>query len=305
MALDPIFMEYPHRGYGMDHDRYAWSPIRSRDPVTWPTGKPLALWITLALEWFPQNMGNKPFAVPGGMVTPYPDLRHYSLRDYGNRVGIFRLLKACTDRGLKVSVPMNAAVATRYPYLIERLNEAGAEIIAHGVDMARPIHSELSEAEEIAIIEESLDSLRTASGQPITGWLGVARSESFRTPDLLAARGITYLCDWSNDDLPYEFRTDSGPIHAMPHSAELDDYLILIHYKHEEDRFTEQVRDAHAALLKDATRFGGRVFSLALTSWVSGQPHRIGAIEAALDAVLEQDQVWSATGAEILQAFTG
>ncbi len=303
MALDPAFMAYPHRSYGMDHDRYAWSPIRSRTPVTWPDGADLALWITIAVEWFPQDMGKKPFAVPGGMVTPYPDLRHYSLRDYGNRIGIFRLLEALRARGLKASVPMNSAVAQRYPYLVEAVVEAGHEVIAHGVDMGRPIHAELSEAEEVAIIEESLEVLRSATGQPVTGWLGVAKSESFRTPDLLAARGISYLCDWPNDDLPYPFRTQAGTLHAMPHSGELDDYLILMHYRHDEERFVEQVVDARTALAGDARRFGGRVMSLALTSWVTGQPHRIGAVEAALDHVLEAGAIWNATGAEILATW--
>ena len=94
MSLPDDYLEYPKRHYGMDHDRYDWAMLSERQPVTWPDEKPLALWINVSCQHFPLNQSGKPYAPPGGMTMPYPDLRHYSLRDYGNRVGIYRLLDA-------------------------------------------------------------------------------------------------------------------------------------------------------------------------------------------------------------------
>ena len=91
---DPNLLDYQHRRYGMDHERYEWSMLQDREPVHWPDGKPLALWVNVSVQHFPLS-GDKPtVAPPGALTMPYPDLRHYTLRDYGNRIGIFRLLEA-------------------------------------------------------------------------------------------------------------------------------------------------------------------------------------------------------------------
>ena len=85
-------LSYPRRRYGMDHDRYRWSMLQDRAPIVWPDNKPLALWINLSVQHFPLSGEKHVVAPPGALTMPYPDLRHYTLRDYGNRVGIFRIL---------------------------------------------------------------------------------------------------------------------------------------------------------------------------------------------------------------------
>ncbi len=118
MSLPYDYLEYPKRRHGMDHDRYEWSMLRERKPVTWPGGARIALWVVPALEFFPLDQPAEPFKAPGGMVTPYPDLRHYTLRDYGSRVGIFRIMKVLDGLGIRASVAVNAAISERYPFLI-------------------------------------------------------------------------------------------------------------------------------------------------------------------------------------------
>ena len=142
-GLPDAYLEYKHRGYGMDQDRYPWSQLRDRKPVQWPGGARIALWIIPALEWFPLNMKGVPFKPPGAMQTSYPDLRHYSLRDYGNRVGIHRIMDVLDKRQLKASVAVNAAVAQRYPTLLQECTRRGWEVIANGQDMDHLHHSGL------------------------------------------------------------------------------------------------------------------------------------------------------------------
>ena len=111
-------LEYPRRHYGMDHDRYEWSMLQDRKPVAWPGGKPLALWINISLQHFPLS-GDKPAVPPPGALTmPYPDLRHYTLRDYGNRVGIYRLLKLMAEYEASPSLAISGALAERYPHCL-------------------------------------------------------------------------------------------------------------------------------------------------------------------------------------------
>jgi peptidoglycan/xylan/chitin deacetylase (PgdA/CDA1 family) len=303
--LPDDYLDYPLRRHGMDHERYAWSMLRDRKPVQWPAGARVALWIVPALEWFPLNMAGVPFKPPGAMQTAYPDLRHYTLRDYGNRVGIFRLMQAFDQRRLKVSVAVNAAVAVRYPSLLKECTKRGWEVIAAGLDMDHLHHGGLSVHDEKALVEQTLRILRQASGQPVRGWLSPAKSESFNTPDLLAESGVDYVCDWVNDDLPYEMRTSSRPIHAMPHPIDMDDHTILVQNHHSEDDFRDALIDQFDWLYREAGHEGGRVMAISLHPWITGQPYRIRALEEALDHMLRHAGVWSATGAEILDAWVG
>ena len=303
MSLPDDYLEYPKRRHGMDHDRYEWSMLHERKAVTWPGGARIALWVVPALEFFPLDQPAKPFKAPGGMVTPYPDLRHYTLRDYGNRVGIFRVMKVLDGLGIKASVAVNAAIAERYPFLIEQVNERGWEIIAGGVDMGKLHHGGLAVGEETALVRHALATLRQASGQEITGWLSPARSESENTLDLIAAEGIQYVCDWNNDDMPYAVNTAHGTIHSMPHSHEIDDQTIMLNYHHSEQSFVDQVKDQFDFLYREAADQGGRIMAITIHPWMSGQPHRIKALQRALAYVAGHDGVWSATGAEILAAF--
>ncbi|MDE0942091.1 MAG: polysaccharide deacetylase family protein [Alphaproteobacteria bacterium] len=300
--LPDDYLTYSNRALGMDHDRYTWSQLHERPNVTWPNGARVALWVVTQLQWFPMDM--KPgVPVPGGSVRPYPDYWNYTLRDYGNRIGVYRIFKVLDKLGINASVAINSALAERHPFLIEQINQRGWEVIANGLDMGHPLHSGMDEAEEAALIKGVLDSLRNLSGQPVRGWLSPIRSESFNTPDLAAANGIDYLCDWMNDDMPYAFETKSGTIHNMPHTTELDDQQILINLRHTEQEYVDQLKDQFDCLYAESEKYGGRVMAINLNPWVTGQAYRIKALEKALSYITGHDGVWSATGADILDAF--
>ena len=304
MPLPPDHLAYPKRRYGMDHDRYAWSMLAERPPVSWPGGAKLALWVNVAVQFFPLNQGGAPFAPPGGMSTPYPDLRHFTLRDYGNRVGLFRCLAALDAFGVKPTFSVNAALVDRCPRLVERLAGRGDEILASSWHMDTIHHGGMEAVAEAALVERALQTLRAATGQPITGWLSPAGAQSHNTPDLLAAQGIRYLGDWLNDELPYALRTKHGELTALPLSLELDDAFVIGNNQHSEWEYAEQVADASDHLLAEAAATGGgRLLALSIHPWLLGQPHRIGAFEAVLERLAAQAGVWSAPAAEIVAAW--
>jgi allantoinase len=303
MSLPDDYLDYPLRRYGMDHDRYAWSMLPQRPPVRWPQGARLALWVIPALEWFPLNMKGLPFKPPGAMQTAYPDFRHYTLRDYGNRVGIFRIMQALEKHAIPASVAINAAVAERYPSLIQSCLQRGWEIIANGMDMDHIHHGGLAEADERQWITHSLDVLQRISGQRIRGWLSPAKSESHHTLDLLKEAGLDYVCDWVNDDMPYAMHTRAGELMAMPHPIDMDDHTILVQNHHTEDDFRDQLIDQFDGLYRESSSDNGRVMAISLHPWVIGQPYRIRALEEALAHIMSHPGVWAATGSDILDAW--
>ena len=303
MSLEPSYLEYKYRRYGMDHDRYDWSMLAQRSKVQWPDGKRVALWINVGLQFFPLNQRGKPFAAPGGMTTTYPDLRHYTLRDYGNRVGVYRFLKAFDHYRVKATFAVNTVLAERYPYLLNTITERGDEILCHGFHMDALHFGGMEETAEQSAIQTALHRLRALSGQPVKGWLSPAKSESENTPDLLAAEGIEYFCDWVNDDMPYRFRTRNGELTAMPLSTELEDRFVLMNNLHSEASYVEQIKDAFDFLYRESATEGGRILALAIHPWMLGQPHRIGKLEEVLEYILGHDDVWSAHAGDIHAAW--
>jgi len=300
MSLDPSYLEYPKRRLGYDHDLYPYSPLPARGALSWPGGKGVATWIVVSLEWFPITPSDTPFRAPGHMQTAYPDYRHYTSREYGTRVGFYRLLDAFAKAGVKVSVAANGAIAQRYPSVIRDIVDAGHEIIAHSTDMNGTIASSLPVDDERALIRGSVAALSDVAGSAPRGWLSIARSQSFATPDLLVEAGIEYCCDWANDEVPWTF---ANGLVNLPLNHELSDRQILNVQQQSVDSYAEQMLDAHDWLSAEAAAQGGRLLPLHLTPYIIGLPYRMDAFERLLADLAARDQTWFARGSDILDSF--
>lgn len=301
MSLDPGYLDYSRRGHGYDHDLYPWSALKDRPPVAWPVGS-VAVWVCVSLEWFPILPNDTPFRAPGHMQTAYPDYRHYTSRDYGTRIGFYRLLDAFAKAGVKASVACNAAIAERYPYVIADILAAGHEIVAHSTDMNGTIASGLAVADERALIAASLDTLERVSGTRPSGWLSIARSESWNTYRLLREAGLVYTCDWVNDELPYRF---TNRLVNLPLNHELSDRQIVAVQQQSADSYAQQIRDAFNFLAGEAAaQGGGRMLPLHVTPYIIGLPYRIAAFEALLADLARRSEAWFAPGGAIVEAWT-
>lgn len=294
MSLPPEYLNYPHRSYGMDQDRYAWRPAAERKPLPGPV---VSAMIVVPIEHHTLEPVGKPFKHPGAMQTPYPDLRHYTTRDYGNRVGVFRILDALKAEGLKATLPINARQLTRLRPLIEVALSEGHEIAAYGLSTDHIHWGGLDRAEEAAWVAEVRARFVEAGLAP-RAWLSPARQQSFATLDLIAAEGFDICLDWEIDEVPVAFKTDAGPVTMLPLLNEMDDRSLLIDRRQTEDEWADQILAAASLLGEDFERFGARMFGFTLTPYVAGQPFRIAALRRML-AGLEATGVRCATASEL------
>ena len=300
MSLDPAYLEYPKRRHGYDHDLYAWSALHERAPVTWPQGL-VAVWFCISLEWFPITPSDTPFRAPGHMQTAFPDYRHYTARDYGNRVGAWRLLDALGQADASASFATNAAVAERYPELLRAVQAGGHEVIAHSTDMNGTIDSSLSEEAERALITDAVARLTAAAGEAPKGWLSIARSQSFHTVNLLKDSGLRYCCDWVNDELPY--RMTNGLIN-LPLNHELSDRTIIANQQQSADSWAQSLEDAFDWLATEAASSGGgRMLPIHVTPYIMGLPYRIAAFESLLARLAARPECWFARGDQIVASW--
>lgn len=282
---------------GMDHDLYAFSALPKRVPLPWPEGARMAVCVLIHLEYWelePPEDAKRDTRFTGEYGFYFPEYRPFTQREYGNRIGLFRVLKALQGRELALTVAANASALERYPRAVEVLQSLGAEFVAHGEYQSRMITSQMSEDEERAVIARTTDTFERVLGQRPRGWLGPDSGESPRTPQLLAEAGYDHLLDWPNDDQPYLFQT-TPPMVSIPNQMEWDDVTALWLRKVPNPRYPGLVGEAAEALVGE----GGRSFMLSLHPWVIGQPHRIRYLREALDRLCAVEGRWNATASQI------
>lgn len=298
--------EPAQRKRGMDHELYAWSPLPRRPPLRWPDAARVALCVIVNLEHYdfeaPAGAYTPP-SVPGGRGRgPSPDVATYSLREYGNRVGLFRVMKVLDKHQVPATVAIDAATATHYPFIVRECARRGWEFAGHGHSVTQTITSKMSDAEERAHIRSALGAIAAATGTRITGWFGPEYGESHRTPEILAESGIEYLLDWPNDEQPYRMTAGSGDLISIPALLELDDVYAHWHRRVTIWRWQRIVEEAFDTLHADGATTG-RLLALSIHPWLIGQAHRIRALDDALGHICGRAGVWKATGRQIADQF--
>jgi allantoinase len=277
------------------HGRFEYSAIVDRRPLRWPNGARVALWVIPNIEHFLFDRPSTRLA-DGGLALN-PDVLNYSWRDYGVRVGIWRMMDIMERYAIKGTVALNSDVCTQYPRIIEAGNGLGWEWMGHGTTNSVLINRQ-TEAEERALLNTVVDTIHKGTGKRPRGWLSPALSETTRTLDLLAAAGIDYVGNWVNDDQPYAMRVKSGRMLSMPYSAEINDIPALLGLHQSPEMFGQMIRDQFDVLYEDGAKTG-RVMSICLHPFLIGHPHRSKYLDQALKHITSRQEVWLATGSEI------
>ena len=277
-----------------------YSALPLRPPLRWPNEARVALWIVVNIEHFE-------FGSLGPALQPHltslPEIANYGWRDYGNRVGIWRMLEVF-DRlpQLAVTAALNADICQYYPPIIEAIKQRGWEMLAHGLNNSTA-QAGLDRIDERRLIYQTLTTIEAGTGQRPVGWLTPGFSVTERTPALLAEAGLEYLADWVNDDQPYWYEVDDGQrLVAVPYSLETNDITLCLNARYTGPQFVQAVKDQFDALYQDGATTG-RVMTLALHPFIMGQPLRIRYLQEALEYLAGQPGVWFAQGRQISQWF--
>jgi peptidoglycan/xylan/chitin deacetylase (PgdA/CDA1 family) len=284
------------RRAGPDHSLYAHSPRPGRTPLRWPSDARIALGVFLYFEYWEFDPPKRTIydkRHDGALGGLFPNYKVHSQFEYGNRVGIVRVLDLFDRHGLPVTVAANAGACEKYPYLVDQFRARGYEFAAHGAFATRMLSSAMSEGEERAAIAHSLDMIERATGTRPRGWIGQDYGESTITPRLLAEAGLRYVADWGNDDQPYLLNT-TPPLVSVPNQAEWDDVQMIWHRRIHPSVWRDTALEAFAQLRADGAD-SATMFGLHIHPWLAGQPHRIGYLEAVVEKVAATSHVWRAT----------
>jgi allantoinase len=279
---------------------FPYSPIIHRPRLTWPNGANVALWVIPNIEFF--SLEEKVPAGSGGTGAPVPDIPSWSARDYGNRVGVFRLMQVLDRHGIRATVALNADLCAQHPAIIEEGQKRSWEWMGHNESNTRRLN-EAPPGEEPRIIHDALATIAKATGKRPLGWLGSGLQETWDTLDLLAAEGCRYVCDWTNDDQPYIMTLDGGrSLVSVPYSHEINDKPVFERAHRTAAEFQDMICRQFDVLYREGAE-SGRVMAIAIHPYLTGVPHRIDAFDQALAYICRHDRVWKATGTEIAHHF--
>lgn len=277
------------------HGRYDYSPITQRPDYTWPNGARLALHVCLGIEDYVFGEGMVEDIAPG---TPQPDFLNTAWRDYGNRVGGFRLIDRLTGYGIPPTVLFNTALYETAPALVEAARRSGGEFVAHGITNSDTLTG-MSESEERAYLAAVAEAIGRAEGEAPRGWSSPWLAYTENTFDLLAETGYGYVLGLRLDDQPVWLRTRTRPLLVVPYAVELNDSSTIIGRQADARDFAEAIIDEFDEMLA-ASADQPLVMSLVVHSFISGQPFRLRALTRALQHIAShRDRVWFARAGDI------
>ncbi|MCW2835031.1 MAG: polysaccharide deacetylase [Nocardioides sp.] len=298
MNEDVVELEHPGSlGASQRHGRFDYSPIVARPPLRWPGGARVAVWMVLNLEYFHFSETFPGSPDPGAV----PDVPGYSLREYGNRVGVWRLMEILDRHQIRATAAVNSELCLHAPAIIEAGQARSWEWMGHGVSNSVRIPGRTA-SEQGAMIESTLTGISAATGVRPTGWLGPGLAETQETPDLLRQAGLTYVADWVNDDQPFPMTTAYGDLYSIPYTFELNDKLIFGSRGAPASELHDMIVDQFDVLHREGAD-SGRVMAIALHPYLTGQPFRSAHLDRALTHLRQRDDVWWATGSEIIEAY--
>ncbi len=274
---------------------YDYSPMFDRPKITWPNGARVAFWVAPNIEFYeldpPQNPGRRPWA------KPHPDVVPHSHRDYGNRAGFWRMMEVMEKYGVRGSVSLNVAMCQHHPEIIEACSALDWEFFSHGVYNTRYTYT-MTEAQERAMMEDVIKTIKDCTGQDTDGWLAPALSYTTNTFELLAEYGVKYTCDLFHDDQPQPVNTKSGRLISVPYSLEMNDTVVLSMMGKSSRHYTEILKANFDQLYEEGAE-NGQVMCIPLHPFLIGQPHRIANFAEVLEYITGHDKVWVTTGREI------
>lgn len=290
--------------------QYDYVPLPERQPLKWPGGERLALILTINLEYWdllkdtsdPYYAGGPP-VIPDPVPGNVPDFPNFSWREYGQRVGVWRMIDAFDEVGVPASCTMNAKMGLERPQTIKAALDRGWELVAHNYEQGDLMTNyQFDRAAEQSLIRETLRVYEETTGRKARGWLSSSLRSTTQTVDIIAEEGLIFFCDLMNDEQPYLIRTDNGPVVATPYSVEINDFTFFHRRGMSTSDALDVLKEQFDQLYREGER-SGRLMNVGLHPHIAGHPYRIRALREFLEYAKDHDGVWWTTREEIAEWY--
>lgn len=274
---------------------FPYTPIGQRPKIVWPGNARLAVWVIPNIEIFALN---EQMPMGSGKI---PEVPMYGVRDYGLRVGVWRIMDVLSHHGIRATVALNSDVCGACPQIVEAGMKLGWEFMGHNETNTRRLNAIPAE-DERRVIQNVFATIERATGKRPAGWLGAGLQETWNTLDYLVEAGCRYVADWVNDDQPYLMDIDGKRLVSIPYSYDVNDKQAIEAQHRTAEEFEALIRRQFDVLYREGAS-SGRVMAIVVHPYLTGVPHRIDALDSALRYICAHEGVWLATGEEIVNHY--
>lgn len=286
--------------------RIGYLPFNRRPRIRWPNNARVAFWVIPNVEHYeylpPAHAAKQASARHDNPDFPAPSLPVLVRRDYGNRVGFWRMLQSMDRFNIRCTVNINMAVLEHFPEVRDAMVSRNWDFCCHGMFNTRAAPRGLSVNEQRAFIQDSIEILKRTTGRQLKG-LNVLSRATEELPDILAEHGLIYHADYFHDDQPTPIQVAKGKLVSVPYNAEINDSVISQRDRPwEADTLVEMATDAFDRLYEEG-KDSGMVFCLPVHPWCIGMPHRIRYLDRILEYIMGHDAVWQTTADDIAQHY--
>ena len=290
--------------------QYDYSPISQRGPLKFPNGARVALILTFNLETWDLTKDTDaayyaggPAILPDALPGRIPDYPNYTWREYGQRVGIWRLYDLFDELGVKASCTTNAVTFERRKAMVDACLERGWELLAHNYEQGELLTDYAGDsASEKAVIARTISIYEKHVGRKPLGWLSSSLRGTLDTPAILASNGFLFYCDIMNDDQPFMINTDAGPLVSIPYSNEINDFTLLTRRGHTTDEYRDILIEELDVLYQEGEH-SGRIMNLGMHPHVSGRAYRVRALHEFIQHAKSLPGVWWPTREELARWY--
>lgn len=278
------------------HGRFPYSPIVNRSPFRWPDGKQLAVYVAVCIEHFSYGEGGLGLSYSPNI--PHPNTYNWAWREYGNRVGGWRLLDLFNSLSIRPAALVNSECYSHCPELLAGYRNAGAEFVAHGrANSEAP--NDLTDDEQRQMIKDVAATILEHEGKQPDGWMSPGANPSRHTEDYLAENGFTYTLDWPMDEQPVWMQTSAVPILSIPYPHEVNDVPMIAFHHGSSQQFAAMVTDTFDELLEQSAQLP-LTYGIVVHTFIAGQPHRLRRLRVALQHITNvRDSIWLTTPGDI------
>ena len=285
---------------------YDYVALPDRKPLRWPDGARLALIFTINIEYWEMTRDTPEPLYPGGPATiPHvlpgnvPDTANWTWREYGQRIGVWRIIDVFDKAGVPTTCTMNALTGMERRRIIDAVNERGWEIVAHNFAQNDILSFYAGDPDaEREVIRRTLEAVEEAIGRPAKGWLSSSLRSTHETPHILKELGLVFQACYLNDDQPYLLNTRHGPLVSIPYSNDINDFHVFSRGAMTTQSAFEMFREQFDQLYREGADTG-RIMNLGMHPHVIGQAYAIRALRDFVDYVKQFEGVWFATREKI------
>lgn len=275
---------------------YPFEPIATRRRMVWPRGAHVAVIVTVALECW--DLHPAPGSYGGPQVLPIPippgipDFPNYTWREYGHRVGIWRVFDVLDRHGIKASCPINTEYVRRFPSVIAAAQKRGWEFVAHSA-LQSDVLSRFADdrpAEEKFLAGVFRDYAALLGERP-RGWISPAFSQSPNTLSIVAGLGIRWFSDFGNDDQPYRLKVDGRELLCIPQDMEFPDLSLLLRRNYTAREYEDTLKEQFRVLFDEGAD-QARLMNLIIHPYALGRAEKIRSVDRVLTFMRKHKKVW-------------